>query len=189
MTKRTVCFALLLFPFTVRLAQAEGLQPYDKLARGNVTLKAEIVSAGSTTEEQTVKTDYGTYAKDMVNSKTVQVDVTLAKADDPPIKMEAYVFVKSRGGSKVKYFPAEVKPMEKMNSYTFEMTTKYSKERWMYANSGKVTESGDKVVGWVVRAIANNRIVGIAFSSESYRGVAGDPNGPGKFELVTAEKN
>ncbi len=189
MRKRTACSTFLLVAFTLGSVLAETLQPYDRLARGNVTLVANVVSAGSTTEQQTWKTSYGSYAKDMVNSKTVQVDVTLAKPEDPPITMEAFVFIKSRGGSRVKYSPAEVKPTEKPGSYTFDMSVKYSKERWVYADYGRVTESGDKVVGWAVRAIANNKIVGIAYSSESYRGVAGDPTGLSKYELAAPDKN
>ena len=185
MKHMAVVFAFLLF---VGSTFAGTLQPYDRLARGNVTLKAQVVSSGSTTEEHTVKTNYGSYAKDMVNSRTVQVDVTLPNTDDPPITMEAYVFIKNRGGSKIKYMPAEVKSLSKLNSYTFDMTVKYSKERWVYAEAGRVNESGDKVVGWVVRAIADNRIVGIAYSSESYREVAADPNGLGKFELAAPQK-
>lgn len=181
---------LSLFLLALYIQTAPALEPYDRLARGNVTLDAAVVSGGSSAEEQTLKTSYGTYAKDMVNNKTVQVDVGLAKADDPPIKMEAYVFVKARGSSKVRYMPAVVTPTEKPDSYTFDMTVKYSKERWVYADAGRVTETGDKVVGWIVRAIANDRIVGIAYSSESYKAVAGDPNGLGKFEKATSsDKN
>lgn len=185
-SKGSLAFVLLGVFHGVSIAQE--LQPYDRLGRGNVTLVASVVSGGSSMEEQTLKTSYGTYTKDMVNSKTVQVDVTLPNTDDPPVKMEAYVFIKARGSSRVRYQPAEVRPMEKLNSYTFDMTVKYSKERWMYADAGKVTETGDKVAGWIVRAIADSRIVGIAFSSESYRTIAANPDSLEKFELV-AQKN
>lgn len=165
-------------------AWADGLQPFDRLSRNNVTLKTSVLSSGANTTGQSIKTDYGTYSKDVSTSKVMQVDVALPKTDGPEIKVEAFAFFKNRGGSQVNCTPLEVTPGEKLHSYTFDITASHRRERWMYADDGKVSEYGTKAVGWIVRAIANNTIVGIAYSSESYREVAGNPAALEKFAVT-----
>lgn len=180
---RTVLTLITLWAVTMG-AWAEELQSFDRLSRDNVTLKTSVLSSGAGMAEQTLKTNYGTYAKNISTSKVMQVDVVLAKPDGPELKIEAFAFLKDRNGSRVSRAPLKVMAGDEPNTYTFDITSSHVRERWVYADLGKVSESGDKVVGWIVRAVANNTIVGIAYSSESYREVAGNPAALEKFAPV-----
>lgn len=168
----TASFAILLLQ--TRSCLSEELLPYDRLARNNITLKAAIKSSGYKTTDQPVKTDYGTYVKNQTTAKEVQILLSLVPPD-VTVTLEAYAVFKDY---QTKEMRIERLPLEKSSadSYSFIMATEKTRERWMYADDGRVSETGEKILAWFVRAIVGNQIVGFAASAPTYDDLAQKPD-------------
>ncbi len=148
--------------------------PYDRLSKDNVTMKVSIGGSGTTMTDQTLKTDYGTYSKDMKSEREMIVEIPILKSGQPAPKIEAFCFFRDHGSSKTQAKKAEVRELGPQK-FSFVLEAENRRERWMYADNGKVSQYGEKILGWCVRAIANDKIVGIAGSSTKFEELAAKP--------------
>lgn len=167
---------LLLIAGAVASMWAEEIQPYDALSRANVSLKADQVSGGSAVKDQTLKTTYGTYIKEVSSSKQIVITIPLPpKAAD--FTIEAYAFYRGRGTSSKDGMRAEKLEVTQDSpvSFTFAMSADHRRERWAYAEYGRVSEHGETISGWCARALAGGQVVGVAASAPQYEALAKSP--------------
>lgn len=157
--------------------------PYDRLSKENVTMKVSVGGSGTTMTDQTLKTDYGTYSKDMKSEREMIVEIPVLKSGQTAPKIEAFCFFREHGSSKTQAKKAEVKELGPQ-SFSFVLEAENRRERWMYADNGKVSQYGEKILGWCVRAVANDKIVGIAGSSTKFEELAAKPQA---IELAEAK--
>ncbi|HRJ72728.1 MAG TPA: hypothetical protein PLS03_10915 [Terrimicrobiaceae bacterium] len=169
--------------FTVSAGFAGDPSPYDRLSKDNVTMKVSVGGSGSTMTDQSLKTDYGTYAKDMKSEREMIVEIPILKSGHAVPKIEAFCFFRDHGSSKTQAKKAEVKEVGPQR-FSFVLEAENRRERWMYADNGKVTQYGEKILGWCVRAVANDKIVGIAGSSTKFEELAARPQA---IELAEAK--
>jgi len=160
--------------FQVTSCFSDDVLPYDRLSHANISLKPIIKSSGSKTTDQPVKTGYGTYVKNKTTAKEVQILLSLLPPD-ATITIEAYAVFKDFQSKELRI---EQLPVEKISVdlYSFVMATKKTQERWMYADNGHVSETGEKILAWFVRAIVAHQIVGFASSTPTYDDLAQQPD-------------
>jgi|GEM_PF-3786905 len=174
---RFIVFAIL--SFQVIFCFAERPLPYDRLCKINVTLKTTIQKTGYKTTDQPVNTEYGTYVKNLTTAKKVHVSLPLL-SPDLVILIEAYAVFKDY---QTKELRVEQLPTEGIDfkTYSFYMATEKTRERWMYADDGRVSETGEKILGWFVRVISANQVIGVASSSPTYDELAQKPDKLSEF--------
>lgn len=168
-------FLLLAIAFHVSTALADEPLPYDRLSRDNIVLKASIGESGKRLNEQTLRTTYGTYQKNVSSYKEVLIEAPLFTAGPARSRLEAFAIYKNHNTKQIKIEPEEVTEAGP-SKFCFILSAESQRERWMYAENGRVSQHGWKILGWFVRAIVDNRIVGIAASSLQYEAMAAAPN-------------
>lgn len=154
--------------------RAEVLEAYDPLARNNLSLRTNLLSSGSAVTKRGLETDYGTYSRDLETEKILRVEIPVVPREFSPPKIEAYALLKNHETKKWACTPGEI-VQQSDGGTDFRFSAKNRRERWMYAEDGRVSQFGDKILGWVVRAIVDNRIVGVAASSDKYLTYAKNP--------------
>jgi hypothetical protein len=153
------------------LQVAESLKAYDRLGRDNVTIRAQHES-GSSTSDYSYRSRWGSYARTMTSTKDVEVTVTQPWKDKQALKLEFFFIIK--GDSKRYAKQAGVLDLpEGEGSSVFSTSARQGQERWVYM--GFRESSGERIEGWLVRALNNDRIIGIAVSSPSLEELAADP--------------
>lgn len=155
-------------------AQAETLEAYDPLARNNLTLKTNLLSSGSAVTNRDLETGYGTYVRDLETEKILRVEIPVVPKEFSPPTIEAYAIVKNHQTKKLSSAKGEI-AQHSPNGTDFRFSAKNRRERWMYAEDGRVSQHGDKILGWIVRAIVDGRIVGVAASTDKYLIYAKNP--------------
>lgn len=157
------CLALAAFSGSLT---AEDLKPYDRLSRDNVEVKALAVSSGSKVETNW-RTRYGSYAKDIKQLKLVEVSLSKVGTDKGPVTLEFYTVVRQEGGNGERIEKAEgLEDADKANTWVFAASASRSHQRYRYSNTDY--KSGEKIMGWFVRAIRDGQIVGIAASPSAF---------------------
>lgn len=172
-TGRFLTFALLLILVGSRCADAGEIERFDRLGRSNVTLKVVQLAGGSKVAGQNIKTNYGTYSKEIETRKEFEIAIPLL-GGHTELAVEAYAISKDRSDKTMRAERLEV-TQDAGGKFRFEISGGHTRERWMYADAGRVTEYGEKNLGWLVRAIAANQIVGVAGSSPQFETLAGEP--------------
>jgi len=163
--------------------QAQDLQPFDRLGRSNITLKTELLKGGSEVVGQSVKTDYGTYSKDLASVREFAITVSVLGKDN--FDMEAYALFKDHSTKALRCSKLIVTRISD-TEYRFKISAEHTRERWMYADEGRVSQSGEKIIGWLARAIFKNQIIGISASSPQFEELAKNPK---KLDLVVSTAN
>ena len=164
-------FLLALLPAVSPLLAQEAPSPYDQLSRNNIRVDAKIESAGTRTDSHSLKTNYGTYIKNMSTTKEIVLSMHNPPAD---LQVEAFAVIKDYRSQKQRVEKLEVETLSPAK-YGFIIEAEKIRERWMYAEDGKVSQKGNKVLGWLARVIRDKQIVGVAASGPQYEGLAKDP--------------
>lgn len=167
-------FTLALFGFLALAAvsYAEDLAPFDRLGKGNVTVKAKQLSGGSRIDRNW-QTSYGSYDRDTTSFKIIEVEVSGRGQSQSPLRVE-FFFAMRDPDKGVRYFEGQEEASNATKGlYTFSTSVTRNDQRYVFL--GERYKSGDKPVGWLVRVIRDNAIVGIAASAPSYEKVAGSP--------------
>jgi hypothetical protein len=151
------------------LQLAESIKPYDRLGRDNVTVRAQHKS-GSSTSDYSYRSRWGSYARTVTSTKDIEVTVTQPRKEKQALKLEFFFIIK--GNSKRYAKKAGVLDLpEGEGSSVFSTSAKQGQERWIYM--GFRESSGERIEGWLVRALNNDRIIGIAASSPRLEELAG----------------
>lgn len=158
-----VCFSLASF---VTGVVAQELKPYDRLSRDNIEVKAQAVSTGSKVETNW-RSWYGSYYKDFKQLKLVEVSLSKVGDSKGPVTLEFYTVMKQEGGNGERIVKAEgLQDAERANTWVFAASASRSHLRYRYSNADY--KSGEKIMGWFVRAIRDGQIVGIAASPSAF---------------------
>jgi hypothetical protein len=158
---------------------AEGLKPYDRLGRDNVTVRAEQKGGGSSTDYN-YRSKWGTYVRTVTSTKDIEVTIAQPRKEKQPLKLEFFFVIK--GDSKRYAKQAGMLDLpEGEGSAVFSATAKQGQKRWVFV--GYREKSGEKIEGWLVRVLNNARIVGIAASSPSLEETASYPD---KLKILLA---
>jgi hypothetical protein len=117
-------------------------------------------------------TTWGSYARTVTSTKDIEVTVSQPRKEKQALKLEFFFVIK--GDSKRYAKQAGVLDLpEGEGSSVFSTSAKQGQARWVYI--GFRESSGERIEGWLVRALNNGRIIGIAASSPSLEELAAYP--------------
>jgi hypothetical protein len=156
---------------TAQEKASEAVKPYDRLGRDNVTIRAQHKGGGGSSDYD-YKASWGSYARTVTSTKDIEVTITQPRREKQPLKLEFFFVVKGDSKRYAKQAGALDLP-EGEGSAVFSTSSKQSQSRWVYL--GVRERSGEQIEGWLVRALNNDRIIGIAASSPSLEELAADP--------------
>jgi hypothetical protein len=175
---------------TAQEKASEAVKPYDRLGRDNVTIRAQHKGGGGSSDYD-YKASWGSYARTVTSTKDIEVTITQPRREKQPLKLEFFFVVKGDSKRYAKQAGALDLP-EGEGSAVFSTSSKQSQSRWVYL--GVRERSGERIEGWLVRALNNDRIIGIAASSPSLEELAADPQklkgllAPTEFRRVTSRR-
>jgi hypothetical protein len=175
---------------TAQEKASEAVKPYDRLGRDNVTIRAQHKGGGGSSDYD-YKASWGSYARTVTSTKDIEVTITQPRREKQPLKLEFFFVVKGDSKRYAKQAGALDLP-EGEGSAVFSTSSKQSQSRWVYL--GVHERSGERIEGWLVRALNNDRIIGIAASSPSLEELAADPQklkgllAPTEFRRVTSRR-
>ena len=150
----------------------ETLKPYDRLGRDNVTIRAQQ-KGGSSSSDYSYRSRYGSYVRTVTATKDIEVTITQPRKEKQPLKLHFFFVLK--GDSKRYAKQAGVLDLpEGEGSAVFSTSAKQGQQRFIYI--GFRESSGERIEGWLVRALNNDRIIGIAASSPSLEELAAYPD-------------
>jgi len=169
-TMKTCLPLLLLLILDVR---ASDLQPFDRLARDNVTIHAGAVAGGGSTRND-FKTDYGSYDKTKNQQKDIEVSIRPVSSNKSPITIRFYFIFRDASTKEEMFIPCDPVVFEQgSGSARFSQTATSTDLKLVMIDIREKT--GETIYGWLVRAIRDDTIVGIASSNERFSGFARDP--------------
>jgi hypothetical protein len=116
----------------------------------------------------------------VTSTKHIEVTITQPRREKQSLKLEFFFVIKGDSKRYAKQAGALVLS-EGEGSAVFSTSSKQSQSRWVYV--GVHERSGERIEGWLVRALNNDRIIGIAASSPSLEELAADPQ---KFKGLLA---
>lgn len=163
--------ALLAIFFVFTVALGEEIKAFDRLGRDNVTIQARHKSGGSSAD-YSYKTSWGSYVRQVTSTKDIEVTVTQQRKVKLPLKLEFFFVIKGDSGRYAKKAGILDLP-EGEGSTIFSTSSQQGQARWVYL--GFREKSGERIEGWLVRAIEGARIIGIAGSSPSLEEMAVHP--------------
>ena len=152
------------------LAFGEEIKPFDRLGRENVTIRAQHISGGSSTDYN-YKTYWGSYVRTVKSFKDIEVTIVPPRKEKHPLKLEFFFVIK--GDYRYARKAGEADFPEGEGSAVFSTSTRQSQHRLVYV--GVYAQSGEKVEGWLVRALKGDQIVGVAASGPSLEETAASP--------------
>jgi hypothetical protein len=152
------------------VALGEDIKPFDRLGRENVTIRAQHVSGGNSTDYR-YKAAWGSYVRTVTSFKDIEVTIVQPRREKHSLKLEFFFVIK--GDSRYAKRAGEADFPEGEGSAVFSTSTRQRQERWVYV--GVYGQSGEKVDGWLVRALKGNQIVGVAASAPSLEETAANP--------------
>lgn len=153
------------------VALGEEIQPFDRLGRDNVTIQAQQKSGGSSADYR-YKSRWGSYVRTVTSTKDIEVTVKQQRKEKQPLKLEFFFVIKGDTKRYAKQAGTLDLP-EGEGSSTFSTTSKQGQERWVFM--GVHERSGEHIEGWLVRALKDGRVLGIAASSPSLEELAAQP--------------
>ncbi|HEY5743153.1 MAG TPA: hypothetical protein VIS99_11485 [Terrimicrobiaceae bacterium] len=150
---------------------SEAIKSYDCLGRDNVTIRAQH-KGGSSDSDYSYRSRWGSYVRTVTSTKDIEVAITQPRKEKLPLKLEFFFVIK--GDSKRYAKQAGIMDLpEGEGTAVFSTSAKQGQERWVFL--GVHEKSGERIEGWLVRALNNDRIIGIAASSPSLEELAADP--------------
>jgi len=158
---------LLLIPL---VALGEEIKPFDRLGRDNVTIRAQHRSGGSSTDYD-YKAPWGSYVRTVKSFKDIEVTIAQPRKEKHPLKLEFFFVIK--GDKRYAKKAGVVDFPEGEGSAVFSTSAQQNQQRWVYI--GVHGKSGERVEGWLVRALKEDRIIGIAASAPSLEEMAANP--------------
>jgi hypothetical protein len=163
---KALCF-LFLVPL---VALGEDIKPFDRLGKDNVTLRAQHISGGSSTD-YSYKTSWGSYVRTVKSVKDIEVTIVQPRKEKHALKLEFFFVIK--GDRRYAKRAGEVDFPEGEGSAVFSTSARQSQQRFVFV--GAYAQSGEKVEGWLVRALKGGQIVGVAASAPSLEEMAANP--------------
>jgi hypothetical protein len=158
---------LWLVPLT---ALGEDIKPFDRLGKDNVTIRAQHISGGSPTD-YSYKTSWGSYVRTVKSFKDIEVTIVQPRKEKHPLKLEFFFVIK--GDHRYAKRAGEMDFPEGEGSAVFSTSARQSQQRFVFV--GSYAQSGEKVEGWLVRALQGDQIVGLAASAPSLEETAANP--------------
>ena len=149
---------------------ADAIKPFDRLGRNNVTIRAQQKSGGSSTD-YSYRTSWGSYVRTVTSTRDIEVTVNQPRKEKQPLKLEFFFVIK--GDKRYAKQAGSLDLPEGEGSAIFSTSSKRGQERWVYL--GFREGSGERIEGWLVRALKGDEIVGIAASSPSLEELAAQP--------------
>jgi hypothetical protein len=159
--------------FSTSISPAAELQPFDRLGRSNLTLHTSAVAGGASTQND-FKTNYGSYDKTKNQKKDIQVEIRPVSSNKSPITLRFY-FVFRDAATKEEYFIPCDPVIFDQGSGTARFSETATSNDLKLVMIDIREKSGETIYGWLVRAIRDDTIVGIAGSNERFIGIAQDP--------------
>ncbi|HEY5706477.1 MAG TPA: hypothetical protein VIS96_12975 [Terrimicrobiaceae bacterium] len=163
--------ALLLVLFLPLVALGQEIKPFDRLGRDNVTIRAQHKSGGNSAD-YSYRASWGSYVRTVTSTKDIEVTVTQQRKEKHPLKLEFFFVIKG-GPSRYAKKAGILDLPEGEGSAVFSTSSQQRQARWVYL--GFREKSGERIEGWLVRALKDDRIIGIAGSSPSLEEMATDP--------------
>jgi len=165
------CLILLLI-FIVE-TRAGDLQPFDRLGRDNVTLHTGAAAGGGSTRND-FETGYGSYDKTKDQKKDIEISIRPVASKTDPITIKFYFVFKDVSTKEESYIPCDPVVFEQGSGSARFSQTATSKDLKLVM-IGFREKDGETIYGWLVRAIRNDKIVGVAASNERFSRIAQDP--------------
>ena len=109
----------------------------------------------------------------VTSTKDVEVTILQPRKAKQPLRVEFFFVIKGEGKRYAKQAGALDLP-EGEGTAVFSTTAKQNQARWVYL--GFREGSGERIEGWLVRALHGNRILGVAASSPSLEELAAYPD-------------
>jgi len=163
-------------PAAASSPSSASLLPYDHLSRDNIHVTAHTLETGSVNYTYWA-TSWGSYSKDFTQKKLVEVSLSAIGNSGQPVSLEFFRVFRIDGGSEV-FVKSEAQDMMTNGSGAWCVAMSATRNVTHYRMAGVTTQSGEKIVGWFVRAIRSHRIVGFASSPSTYDRFAENPASP-----------
>ena len=161
--------------FLLLSGAAFAIQPFDDLGRDNVTVEAKTQGGGSSLT-QTYHDDLGGYIIDGNQHKEMAVHVSQMRQKKIPLVVEFYFAFKDVSGRVEVKKTGEYKMDDGEGDCEFDAEAHTHSEKWVYYTlPTEYYDSGNRISGWFVRAIGNDKILGIYASNPSFEDMAKDP--------------
>ena len=134
--------------------------------------KSAAHKGGSSSSDYSYRSRYGSYVRTVTATKDIEVTITQPRKEKQPLKLEFFFVLK--GDSKRYAKQAGVLDLpEGEGSAVFSTSAKQGQQRFVFM--GFRESSGERIEGWFVRALNNDRITGITASSPSLEELAAYP--------------
>ena len=111
--------------------------------------------------------------RNVTSTKDVEVTITQPRREKQPLKLEFFFVIKGDSIRYAKQAGALDLP-EGEGSAVFSTSSKQAQARWVYL--GVRERSGERIEGWLVRALKDDRIIGVAASSPSLEELGANPD-------------
>jgi len=164
--------SLLLVLLAISSLSAQEIAPFDRLGKNNVTVKAKQLSGGSKIDRNW-QTSWGSYDRDMTSTKVIEVEVSGIGTNKGPIKVEFFFAIKDEANG-LRYFEGQNEKND-LDRGLWLFSTTATRNVVNLAALGERYKSGEKIVGWLVRVIRDNTIVGVAASAPAFEKAASNP--------------
>jgi hypothetical protein len=150
----------------------QDIQPFDRLGRENVTIQAQHKRGGSSSDYD-YRASWGSYSKTVISTKEIEVTIKQHRKEKQPLIVEFFFIIKGESGRFAQQAGVLELP-EGEGTATFSTSSKQDRARYVYL--GIRERSGDRIEGWLVRALNRGRVLGIAASSPSFEELASRPD-------------
>jgi hypothetical protein len=151
-------------------ALGENIKPFDRLGKDNVTLRAQHISGGSS-RDYSYKISWGSYVRMVKSFKDIEVTIVEPRTEKHALMLEFFFVIK--GDRRYAKRAGEADFPEGEGSAVFSTSPRQSQRRFVFV--GTYAQSGEKVEGWLVRALKGGQIVGVAASAPRLEETAGNP--------------
>ena len=142
---------------------SELIIPYDRLGRDNVTIRAQQKGGGNDADYR-YRSRWGSYVRTVTSTKDIEVTILQPRREKQPLRVEFFFVIKGKRYAKQ---AGALDLPEGEGTAVFSTTAKQNQARWVYL--GFREGSGERIEGWLVRALNYNRILGIAASSPAWK--------------------
>ena len=115
---------------------------------------------------------WGSYVRTVTSTKDIEVTILQPRKAKQSLRAEFFFVIKGEEKRYAKQAGVLDLP-EGEGTAVFSTTAKQNQARWVYL--GFREGSGERIEGWLVRALNGNRILGIAASSPSLEELAASP--------------
>ena len=149
---------------------SEPIISYDRLGRDNVTIRAQQ-KGGCSDPDYRYRSRSGSYLRTVTSTKDIEVTILQPRREKQPLRVEFFFVIKGEEKRYAKQAGALDLPAGEGTAVS--TTAKQNQARWVYL--GFREGSGERIEGWLVRALSGNRIFGIAASSPSLEELAASP--------------